>query len=77
MKKYSSQALFCVLGLVVGLSICVISQETETIPQKPVTASYVLLPGNPKINKFEWRQPLLHPTYPPKLVPGQNEFVLK
>lgn len=78
MKKDSRNWLFCSLGLVAVITFFCLLQPTTETDASPSTKALVLLKTEkPKAKPFEWRQPLLHPTYPPKLVPGEKEFVLK
>lgn len=77
MKKYASHAALCALGLIAGLSIYVVSEQREEIKQKPVAPRFVLLSESSKPKSLEWEQPLIHPTFPPKLVQGEKKFVLK
>jgi hypothetical protein len=78
MKNYSRCVLLCALGTAVGLGVYCVWQTESEIAQKPVAQPRMVLgPQKQKPEAFYWKQPLLHPTYPPKLVPGENEFVLK
>ena len=77
MKNYLRPMLFCFVGLVAGLSIYGICQNSGDNNPKPMAPRSALMLANPTIKELEWRQPLLHPTYPPKLVQGEKEFVLK
>lgn len=77
MKKTASLIGICCLGLVAALGIISSGQNSRETQQNSTAVRYVLTPAKPAIKKFEWRQPLLHPTYPPKLVKGEKEFVLK
>jgi hypothetical protein len=61
-----------------GLGVYCVWQTESEIVQKPAAQSrMVLMPQKQKPEPFYWKQPLLHPTYPPKLVYGQSDFVLK
>ncbi|MEO5804863.1 MAG: hypothetical protein ABIR24_15170 [Verrucomicrobiota bacterium] len=78
MKKYLSRLVFGVLGLVVAFVTYGIWQHHRVIKRQSVKLSpAIFLATTPEPKTFEWRQPLLHPTFPPKLLKGEKEFVLR
>jgi len=80
MKNYSRWGLPCALRVLAGFGVyCVCQTESEIVQKPPVQSRLVLMPEKLKPELFYWKQPLLHPTYPPKLVhvEGERDFVLK
>ena len=71
MKKHLSSFLFGCLGLGVGFTLCYVylvlpaREAKQAASSQPQLVAYFSKDGQ---TRFEWRQPLIHPTLPPKVV---------
>lgn len=71
MKKHLSSFLFGCLGLGVGFTLCYVylvlpaRDARQTASNQPHLVAHFSKDGQ---TRFEWRQPLIQPMLPPKIV---------
>jgi len=80
MKRHLSSLVFGFLGFAVGFGSCYVwRHETAQAPGAPVSQSrlvYVTRADTDTGPKLEWRQPLIQPTIPPRVVPEPSTRII-